>query len=109
MTAENIVCPSCGTDEHLQGSRNGDLIRISCSACNLVWDRDPSPSCPTCGERDVRPAPEAIWGKARGTQLVVLGLRTIYLCPHCDAARLRRFLDSGTPLPPDENPAAGIG
>lgn len=105
----DLTCPNCRKDEHLSGEPNGDLIRITCSACDLVWDRDPSPRCDRCDNADVRPAPQAVWGKARGTQLVVLGLRTVYLCPDCDAVLLRRFLDSGTPLPPPENPAADIG
>lgn len=107
--SDDLACPSCGKDEHLSGEPHGELLRITCTACDLVWDRDPSPRCGRCGNGDVRPAPQAVWGKARGTQLVVVGLRTVYLCPVCDPALLRRFLDSGTPLPPPENLAADIG
>jgi len=105
---DELVCPSCGSDEHLHGEPHDGLIRITCAACALVWDRDPSPACPTCGERDVRPAPEAVWEKSRGTQLSMVSMRIVYLCPVCDADRLRRWLDSGTPLPPRDNPAAGM-
>jgi ssDNA-binding Zn-finger/Zn-ribbon topoisomerase 1 len=107
--SDDLVCPSCGADDHLQGERHGDLIRITCSTCNLVWDRDPSPRCRRCNNPEVRPAPQAIWGKARGTQLAVVALRTVHLCPDCDPDLLRRFLDSGIPIPPDENPAADMG
>jgi hypothetical protein len=107
MTAD-IVCPNCHSDEHLHGEPNGDLIRITCSVCRLVWDRDPSPRCPSCQTTDVRAVPQAVWEKARGTQLSIVSMRTIYLCTTCDADRLRRFIVSGTPLPPDENPAAGM-
>lgn len=103
--ADEIVCPSCRTDDHLQGERHGELIRITCSACALVWDRDPSPTCPTCDGKDVRPVPQAVWEKARGTQLSTVSLRTIYVCSTCDRDKLERFLHSWTPLPPDENPA----
>ena len=51
----------------------------------------------------------AVWGKARGTQLVVVGLRDVHLCPDCDATLLTRYHESGTPLPPDENPVADQG
>ena len=34
-----IVCPNCGVDDHLSGERDGELIRITCSDCDLVWDR----------------------------------------------------------------------
>lgn len=105
MTDE-LVCPNCRSDEHLTGERRGSVIRISCGACELVWDRDPSPSCPKCGGRAVRPVPQAVWEKSRGTQLSTSFLKTIYLCPECDRDRLKRFLDSGTPLPPDENPVS---
>lgn len=104
----DLVCPSCGRDDDLVGERHGELITITCTACTLTWERDPSPLCPTCGRRDVRPVPQAVWGRSRGNQLSVVALRTINLCPDCDAEVLRRHLDSGSPVPPDENPAAGL-
>lgn len=103
---EAVVCPNCESDDHLAGETHGDLIRVTCSACHVVWDRDPSPSCRRCGSKDVRPVPQAVWEKSRGTQLSTAWLRILYLCPVCDRDRLQRFLDSGTPLPPDENPAS---
>ncbi len=106
MSAD-IVCPNCGLDDHLHGERRGDIIRITCSTCNIHWDRDPSPRCPSCGNTDVRPVPQAVWEKSRGNQLSTVALRTVYLCPECDRAELRRYLDSGTPIPPKENPASG--
>lgn len=105
---DQIVCPNCGVDDHLRGERRGEIIHITCEACNLEWDRDPSPQCPTCSSPDVRPAPQAVWERSRGNQLSTVALRTIYLCPRCDAEVLRRFLDSGSPVPPKENPASGL-
>lgn len=107
MTDE-LVCPNCRRDEHLAGERRGELIRITCSACNLTWDRDPSPRCKTCGNRDVRVAPKAVWERVRGNQIITVALNTVYLCPGCDPDTLRAYLNSGTPIPPDENPAAGL-
>lgn len=106
--SDSIVCPNCGSDDDLWGEPNGELIRLRCTACNLVWDRDPRPSCPTCGSDDVRPVPEAVWEKSRGSQLSIVSMRTIYLCPMCDEVRWQRFVLSGTPLPPKDNPAAGM-
>ena len=106
---DELVCPSCASDEHLNGERRGELIRITCAACDLTWDRDPAPRCRRCGNNDVVRAPQAVWGKARGTQLVVVGLRDVHLCPDCDATLLTRYHESGTPLPPDENPVADQG
>jgi predicted RNA-binding Zn-ribbon protein involved in translation (DUF1610 family) len=106
--SDDLVCPNCGQEEHLRGERVGDLIRITCPPCGLVWDRNPSPRCPSCGNVDVRPVPQAVWEKSRGTQLSIVSMRTVYLCPVCDAERLQGFIRSGTPLPPDENPAAGV-
>jgi ribosomal protein L37AE/L43A len=106
--SEDIVCPNSGRDDHLGGQRLGDVIRITCSACELVWDRDPSPRCPTCGRSEVRPVPQAVWERSRGTQLSAVALQTLYLCPQCDAETLSRHLDSGSPVPPKENPAADL-
>ncbi|MDA8359163.1 MAG: hypothetical protein M0Z95_23320 [Actinomycetota bacterium] len=106
--SDQIVCPNCGIDDHLSGQRRDQIIHITCSACKLEWDRDPSPHCRTCGNHDMRPVPQAVWEKSRGNQLSTVALHTIYLCPNCDAEKIRRHLDSGSPIPPDENPAAGI-
>lgn len=97
-----ISCPKCGRDELLSGERRGKLIRISCSGCNLVWDRDPSPRCPSCGAEDVRPVPEAVWTKSRGNQMSIVAYRTVYACPLCDAERLDAYLSGASPVPPDK-------
>lgn len=102
-----VVCPNCGTEEHLTGEPRGEILRITCSACNLVWDRDPSPRCPACDRSDVRAVPQAVWEKSRGNQLSTVALHTVYLCPACDADTLRVHLNSGGPVPPKENPASG--
>jgi hypothetical protein len=104
--SNDIVCPNCARDDELSGQPHGGLIRITCARCDLVWDRDPSPMCAACGKGGLRPVAQAVWEKARGTQLSTVALRTIYLCPECDADVLRRHLDSGSPVPPDENPVA---
>ena len=49
-----------------------------------------------------------MWEKARGTQLSITSLQIIHLCPTCDPERVRIWWDSGTPLPPRENPAEGM-
>lgn len=103
-----VVCPNCHTDGDLRGERQGNLIRITCSGCNLVWDRDPAPRCPSCDRADVQPVPQAVWERSRGNQLSTVALRTVYLCPACDTEQLRRHHDSGSPIPPNENPAAGL-
>lgn len=106
--SNDILCPNCGVDDHLRGERRGELIHITCAACDLEWDRDPAPRCPTCGNTDLRPVPQAVWERSRGNQLSTVALRTIYLCPRCDAEVLQRHLDSGGPVPPKENPASGL-
>lgn len=106
--ADELVCPSCGNDDHLSGERNGEVIHITCSACDLAWDRDLTPRCPDCGRDDVRAAAQAVWEKSRGTQMSIVSVSTVYLCPDCDAEKLERVRESNTPLPPDENPAGGM-
>lgn len=108
MTDE-LLCPSCGTDDHLSGRREGDVIRITCEACDLVWDRDPSPRCPTCGSRDVHPAPQTVLEKSRGTQLSIVALRVVHLCVTCDADVLQQQRESNRAIPPRENPVGDEG
>lgn len=105
---DDLTCPACGRDDDLSGERDGDLIHITCSACDLTWDRDLTPRCPSCGRQDVRGAAQAVWEKARGTQLSIVSVHTVYLCPDCDADKLARVRESNTPLPPVENPAEGM-
>lgn len=107
--ADELLCPSCHRDDDLSGEPHGDLIRITCSACQLEWDRDPSPRCRTCGSDDVRAVPQAVVEKSRGTQLSIVAMRAVYLCTTCDAILLRRQLQTNSPLPPDVNPAADGG
>ena len=47
---------------------------------------------------------QAILDKSRGTQLSIQGMKVVWLCPDCDAEKLRRWLDSNVPLPPDDLP-----
>jgi hypothetical protein len=103
-----IACPRCGEQDRLRGERHGDVIRLVCESCDHGWDRDPNPSCPTCGSRELRTVPLAILEKSRGTQLSIVGTRPIHLCPRCDAAALERWQrNRPNPLMPDELPTVG--
>ncbi len=101
---DDLTCPHCSEAEELLGERDGDTITITCQRCGCVWDRDLTPVCPSCGREDVRRAFQAIVDKSRGTQLSIQSMRVVYLCPDCDPVKLRTWLDSNTPLPPDELP-----
>lgn len=106
MTGSDLICARCGEDDRLRGDRNDDedQITITCDACGLTWIRDLTPSCPTCGSTDVRPAFQAMLDKSRGTQLSIQSMRLVHLCPECDADTLAAYVKSNTPLPPDELP-----
>lgn len=100
---DDLICPRCETDEHLQGERADEVIHITCTACGLAWDRDPSPRCVTCGNPEVRTISEPIIEKARGTQLSIVGVTTTYLCQDCYT---RNYLTRDyRHIPPDKNPA----
>ena len=103
-TADQIACPNCGEEDDLQGRRDGDQIAIVCGSCGLHWDRDLTPTCPTCSSTEVRPAFQAIVEKSRGTQLSMQSVKLLYLCPTCDTERLAEYQVSNRPLPPDELP-----
>jgi len=103
-----IHCPECGEAEALSGRAEGELILLACGSCRHEWERDPSPVCPTCGSRELRAVPLAIVEKSRGTQLSVIGTRTIHLCTSCDALTLERWhRNRPNPLMPDELPTVG--
>lgn len=99
-----ISCANCGEDENLDGERDGDTISITCANCGLVWDRDLTPVCDSCGSDEVRKAFQAIVEKSRGTQLSIQSMRLVYLCPHCQPDLLADYLASKSPLPPEELP-----
>ncbi len=100
----DLVCANCGEEEKLLGERVDEVITITCEECGLVWDRDLTPRCPTCGRDDVRVAFQAIVEKSRGTQLSIQSMKLVYLCPGCDPRLLARWIESNSPLPPDELP-----
>ncbi len=96
--ATDIVCPVCGTDDHLRGSPTDDgLIELVCDACDEHWTRDPRPSCPTCGGHDLEAAPRVIVERSRGTQMSIQGIQREFLCRVCDADRLAARRDGHLP------------
>jgi Zn ribbon nucleic-acid-binding protein len=104
----DISCPACGESETMTGRRTGDVIRLTCGACGHGWTRDPSPQCWRCGRRDLVAVPLAILERGRGTQLSVVGTRTVHLCPECDADSLAAWnRNRPNPLMPDELPTIG--
>lgn len=99
-----LVCPTCNTDEHLRGEPQGEVIVITCGACGLTWERDPSPSCRECGTRDdVKVVLQPFIEKARGTQLSITGMQVIYRCWSCDE-RINRATHHRH-IPPGQHPA----
>jgi len=104
MTDRDLLCPGCGSDEHLRGERLGELIHVTCETCRLSWDRDPSPRCPDCGSSSVEAFPQAVLGKVRGNQLSLVGTRVVHLCPRCDRERYLEARQTNAPLPPDVLP-----
>ncbi|MDG1367861.1 MAG: hypothetical protein P8I99_01100 [Acidimicrobiales bacterium] len=99
-----VVCPNCEEDEDLDGDDVDGTIHITCASCGATWERNLTPRCATCGRTDLRDALEAILDKSRGTQLSIQAMKVIWLCHDCDAEKLRRWLDSNVPLPPDTMP-----
>ena len=85
-----ITCPACGSDDHLYGTPDGDIIHLTCTACDLTWDRDTKPHCAKCGSRDMVCVPEVLVERSRGTQLSITGIQPYYLCRTCDASELAK-------------------
>ena len=105
----DLQCGSCGEADDLAGFGVGDAIVITCGACGASWERDPSPRCRSCGGADLQPVPLAIVEKGRGTQLSVVGTRTVNLCSVCDVETLDRYhANRPNPLMPSELPTTGL-
>lgn len=104
----DLVCPACGEDDDLTGTRQDDeTILITCGACGTEWVRDPRPRCDRCGGDDVEAAVKAVVERSRGTQLSIVGTQVVHLCRDCDRDVLASYRVSRSPLMPDELPTVG--
>lgn len=106
--ALDIACPLCGEDEDLAGERSEGEITITCGACGQSWSRSLTPKCPTCAGEDLVTVPKAILERSRGTQLSVVGIQMVQLCPVCDQDDIeRRQRHLPRPLIPTDLPTIG--
>lgn len=103
--ARTIACPKCGEQEDLRGSDTTDGIRIACGSCGTSWLRDEEPDrCATCGGTDLVKRPHALTQYSRGTQLSIVGIADIMLCPACDAEMVE--WSEGRAVPANYRPRA---
>jgi hypothetical protein len=95
-----LVCPSCGEQEELRGSRRDDgTLEISCESCGTSWDRDTQRRCKLCGSTDLAYRPKPLWEKGRGDQRTPAGEIPAWSCYDCGG----RDVTSANPRPaPDE-------
>lgn len=77
-----IRCPRCRESERLEARRERGLPRITCLACGHAWTRDEH-TCPSCGERQLKPSRVPLIQKARGTQQSIIGYRIAKRCASC--------------------------
>ena len=104
----DLACGTCGETDDLAGVSVDGVIVVTCGSCGASWNRDPSPRCEACGGIDLQSVPLAIVEKGRGTQLSVVGTRTVRLCSDCDAETLERYhANRPNPLMPSELPTDG--
>lgn len=104
----DIACPDCGEDTRITGTRSSTGIALDCGACGAEWERSTRPTCDRCGGDDMQAVPLAIVEKGRGTQLSVVGTRTVHLCTTCDAEALADYhRNRPNPLMPDQLPTIG--
>ena len=105
MSLLDIACPRCAEAESISGRRDVDRIEMTCEACGYEWIRSLQPRCERCESTDMQAVPLAIVEKGRGTQLSIVGTRTVHLCSTCDAETLARYhRNRPNPLMPDELP-----
>ena len=104
----DIACSQCGEDTRITGEQSGHGILLRCAACGHIWERSVEPVCGRCGGDDMQAVPLAIVEKGRGTQLSVVGTRTVHLCSTCDAEALADYhRNRPNPLMPDQLPTIG--
>lgn len=111
MTRRVVACPTCGEEDDLAGERVAeDELELACGSCGQRWARLLTPRCLTCGGDDLQTVPVAIVERSRGTQLSVVGIRTVEMCWTCDSETIRRWQDNRpNPLLPDELPNSAAG
>ncbi|MBN2848304.1 MAG: hypothetical protein JXP72_07640 [Coriobacteriia bacterium] len=84
--ARTISCPRCGEQDDIRGAETTDGIRITCGSCSYSWLRNDEPErCATCDGTDLVKRPHALTQYSRGTQLSIVAIAEIMLCPVCDA------------------------
>ncbi len=106
--ALDIVCPSCGERDDLEGRKTDVGIEVVCLVCGSSWTRGLAQTCSTCGSDDLQTVPLAIVERSRGTQLSVVGTRPVTLCSDCDAQTLRAYhTNRPNPLMPKDLPTVG--
>ena len=78
---------------------------MTCGACGATWQRSLDPTCSRCRGTDMQAVPLAIVEKSRGTQLSVVGTRTVHLCTDCDGEALTAYHNNQpNPLMPVQIP-----
>ena len=106
--ALDIRCPECEESDDLRGVRDEAVIHLTCGSCGRAWDRPATPRCEQCGGKDLQAVVKAIVERSRGTQLSIVGSRTVHLCSDCDADTLERYhRNRPNPLMPDDLPTVG--
>jgi hypothetical protein len=96
---QEFMCPNCGESEDLSGSKSPEGIRIRCARCDTSWLRDAeAQTCVTCGGAELVQHQRALTQFSRGTQLSIVGLVPVLLCPICDR-RMNEWSDAGRPVP----------
>lgn len=101
----DVGCPNCEESADLRGRRGTGVIFMTCGRCGANWERSLQPTCARCEGTDMQAVPLAIVEKSRGTQLSVVGTRTVHLCSVCDASTLADYhRNRPNPLMPDQLP-----
>ncbi len=92
----SLKCKSCGEEDRLRGSRQGDAIRIVCEVCGTSWMRDVSLKCRHCGSEHLRSMPIPIWGHGRGKMKTPTGTKEAWACDDCGEFDVTRQHDEGS-------------
>ncbi len=106
--ALDISCLVCGEDDDLSGVGGDTEITVTSGGCGYVWSRSLVRKCATCGRTDLVAVPKALLERSRGTQLSVVGIQMVELCPACDRDDIERWQKNlPRPLMPTDLPTIG--
>lgn len=96
-----VVCPKCGEDDDLNGTRSGENIVLTCGNCGHGWERGTTSVCRLCGSQDIEGiATSTLEEHGRAGVRTPSGIRQVHYCWSCRGNEVTSTTPSPGPHPP---------